>query len=150
ALEQGETIMNTAVMMNWIAEASPHLKARIAGVFYLLTILMGVVVFLTRGGFRFAADLTATACYIAVIALLYQLFKPVNWSLSLLAVSFNLVGLAIGKLSQSEPVLFVFVGFYCLLIGYLIFRSTFLPRILGALMAFAALGYLTFLSPPFA
>jgi hypothetical protein len=41
----------------------------------------------------------------------------------------------------------VFFGPYCLLIGYLIFRSTFLPRILGVLMAFAGLGWLIFLSP---
>jgi hypothetical protein len=43
-----------------------------------------------------------------------------------------------------------FHGFYCILIGYLIFRSTLLPRILGALMAFAGSGWLTFLSPPLA
>ena len=44
----------------------------------------------------------------------------------------------------------VFFGVYCLLIGYLIFRSAFLSRILGVLMALAGLGWLTFLSPPLA
>jgi hypothetical protein len=43
-----------------------------------------------------------------------------------------------------------FNGFYCLFIGYLIFSSTFLPRILGALMAFSGLGWLTYLSRPLA
>lgn len=46
----------------------------------------------------------------------------------------------------------VFFGFYCLVLGYLIFRSTFLPRIIGVLLAIEGCGYLftdiaSFLAP---
>ena len=51
---------------------------------------------------------------------------------------------------QVVNICFVFFGVYCLLIGYLIFRSAFLPRILGVLMSYARLGWLTFLAPPLA
>jgi hypothetical protein len=140
--------MSSTATMKRIRGTSPRLKARIAGVFYLLTISMGVVVFLSRDSVRFAADIIATACYIAVAVLLYDLFRPVNRSLALLAASCSLAGLAADKLwPRSEATEFVFVGFYCLLIGYLILKSTLLPRILGGLMAIAGLGYLTFLSP---
>jgi hypothetical protein len=43
----------------------------------------------------------------------------------------------------------VFFGFYALLTGYLMVRSTFLPRILGVLGILGGLGWLSFLYPPF-
>jgi len=50
--------------------------------------------------------------------------------------------------AQAFDVFLVFFGFRCALIGYLIYRSTFLPRTIGVLMAFAGLGYLMLLWPP--
>src|SRR6266851_6816519 len=44
----------------------------------------------------------------------------------------------------------VFFGLWCVLIGYLIFRSTFLPRILGVLLAVDGLGWMMYVSPPIA
>jgi hypothetical protein len=49
----------------------------------------------------------------------------------------------------------VFFGCYCLLLGYLIFKSTFLPRIIGVLLAIAGTCYLinslaAFIAPQFA
>ena len=193
--------------MKPIGETSPRLKARIAGVFYLLEMLTGGFAILFVGGrlfvsgdaaatatnilahlslfqLGFAANLIQFACYVAVTGLFYDLLRPVNRGLSLLAAFFSLVGCTIGAVSclfyfapvvilggaqylnvfkveqlqalalmflklygQCFNISFVFFGFYCLLIGYLIFRSTFLPRILGAGMALAGLGWLTFLLP---
>jgi hypothetical protein len=44
----------------------------------------------------------------------------------------------------------VFHGLWCVLIGYLIFRSTFLPRVLGILLAIAGAGWMLYLHPPLA
>ena len=150
--------MSAVVMTKSIAEASPRFKARMAGVFYLITFVGGSIAlaFGRRLGVYFnAANVLTTVSYIAVTLLFYDLFKPVNKGLSLLAALFSLAGLVIGTLSLfhliSSPINnLVFFGFYCLLIGYLIFRSTFLPRALGVLMAFGGLGWLTFLSPALA
>ena len=129
--------------------------------------------------------LIAVVCSVVLTALFYELFQPVNRTLSLTAAFLHLVGLAIlgfASLLQLAPLVVLegghyltvftpeqvqalaylflqlttqvgnaflaFFGLYCILIGYLIFRSTFLPRIIGVFMALAGLGYMTFLSPP--
>ena len=117
--------------------------------FYLLTFLTGLPAFFLRGSFGVALGLIAGACYIVVTLLLYYILKPVNRTLSFLAAVVSLAGCAIGPVTTAfhlrSPINpLVFFGFYCLLIGYLIVQSSFLPRTLGVLMALAGLGWLTF------
>jgi hypothetical protein len=66
--------MNTP-MNGRIGEASPRFQARIAAVFYLVTILMGGVVLFMQGRLGLVVDLIATPCYIAVTALFYRLTR---------------------------------------------------------------------------
>ncbi len=91
--------MSNAEMMERIAMASPRLRARFVASYYLLTILTGAFLLFFHGRLAFAADLIASVCYLAVTALFYDLSKPVNRSLFLLAALFNLVARALGKLS---------------------------------------------------
>jgi hypothetical protein len=197
-------------MKDPIAEASPRFRARMAGAFQLLEALtagFGQVIVLDRlvvagngaataanilGHERlfwlgFASSLIGVACHIAWALLLYELLKPVNRGLSLLAAFVILVGCAIQALTSlfyvapllvltggnslsaftaeqlqalglvllrlntyAFDIYLVFFGFWCILIGYLIFRSTFLPRVLGVLLAISGLGWVTYLSPPLA
>ena len=196
------------------AVRNPLRLARIAGTFYLGTILAGLFSELVRyrvvvsgnapatahnmlvleGFYRwaFASDLFAGACYLVVTLLLYLLLKPVSGGISLLAAFFSIIGVAVGAIGalanlaalslvegtgylgafdaaqlQATAYLFVklhaqgnltslvFFGCYCLLIGWLVFESSFFPRAIGVLMALAGACYLinslaNFVSPPIA
>ncbi|MDB4948320.1 MAG: hypothetical protein JWM27_969 [Gemmatimonadetes bacterium] len=186
--------------MDGTVEASPRLRARTAGAFYLITIITGVFAeVFVRGALvvrddaaataanilaheplyrlGLAADLVMLTSYVAVTLLFYDLFKPVGASLSLLAAFFSLLGiavLAVNSLNHLAPLLLlgdahylgafhpaqlqalallflrmhargysiagVYFGIYCIVIGHLVFRSGFLPRILGVLMAIGGAG----------
>ena len=202
--------MTSSDITDHITDASPRLKARMAGACQLLEALtsgFGQVIVLDRlvvsgnaaataanilGHERlfwlgFASSLIGVAFHITWALLMYLLLKPVNRSLSLLAAFVILVGCAIQALTsllylapllilqggsslsaftaeqlQALALMFlklnasawdiylVFFGFWCVLIGYLIFRSTFLPRVLGVLFAISGLGWVTYLHPPLA
>jgi hypothetical protein len=142
--------------MEPIAEAPPHSKARAIGVVYLLYFLIAMPAQLltSRGLVTLGkgVNLVGFADYIALTLLLYGLFKPVNRTLSLLAAIVSLLGSMVGILdlfhmapSRISPLWFF--GPYCILIGWLILRSTFLPRILGAVMLLAGVSWLAYLSP---
>ena len=200
--------MSTALVTNKVGEASPRLKARITGVFYLLTILTGIFAqgfvsgrlvvdgdaaatatnILTHKSLfelGFTVYLIEMACQIAITALFYDLLKPAGKSVSSVAAFLGLAGSIIKTFSrlfyiaplfvlggahylsvfsteqlQALALLFlkvndhgaaialVFFGFYALVTGYLILKSTFLPRFLGVLSVLGGLGWLTFLDQP--
>ena len=129
--------MTTAILVERITEASPVLKARWAGALYLLAVAMAASgeSFL-RDRLSIAAGQLAVACFVVVTLILYDIFAGVNRNLSWFAASFGLAGLTLEALRWNPGGVDVAMGFHgisCLLFGYLVLRSTFLPRVLGVL-----------------
>ena len=187
---------------------SPRLLARLAGVFFLLTIVGGIIaqgfiserlidfrdagttannILANKGLFQigFTIYLIEMACQVVAAALIYRLLKPVNRTLALLMLLFEFVGIVIKTFSRvfyitplylldggvalggldSEQIRSIalmllkvndygaataiaFFGFSTVLDGYLVFRSTYLPRWLGVIGMIAAFGWLAFIYPP--
>ncbi len=131
-------------------------SARLTGVLYLLYFVTAVsaeaIVGRQRLGLFDTVSLISDALYVTVTVRFYFLFRPVNGGISLLAAVLSLAGCAndvlnLFKIAPFKVNSLVFFGPYCLLLGYLIFRSNFLPRVMGALMMLAGVGWLIFLSP---
>jgi hypothetical protein len=194
--------------MRSIAGASPRFTARMVSVFYLLYVVLAGLASFARHGIIIrgdaaatttnivthqslyqvgsACDLLSVASYIVVVVMFFQLLKPVNGSVSILAACFGFMGciiMAIGGVFQFAPltilgnasyarvfsaeqlqvqayvllklynqaysIALVSFAFFDVLIGFLIFKSTFLPRILSVPMSLAGLAFLTFLAPAF-
>ncbi len=199
--------MSTDGMTATLREMSPTSTARLAGIFYLLTIVLAGIgtsienrlINLTdaattasnilahgdllRAGW--AAYLVEMTCNVVMTALLYDLLKPVSRSVSRLAVLLSLVAITIKTMSrlfliapffllghadalspfagpqglalsqaflhinaQGAGLAMVFFGFYAILSGWLVVRSTFLPSWLGWLGMVAGFAWLTFLWLP--
>lgn len=204
---------STAATTASLGGDAARVRARIAGVLWLVVIVTGIFsemfvrssllvrndgaatsahILQHQALFRLGvvSDITATACYLAVVAILYGLLKPAGRTVSTVAAAFGIVGSGISglnMLASFAPLLILtnaphlagftpqqlqslvllqvkyygvganlslifFSGVYLILVGGLIFRSRFLPAVLGVLLAFAGVCYLagsvtSFLAP---
>src|SRR5581483_9124266 len=141
-------------MMQELEQASPH--ARITGTVYLLYFVTAISAqsLLTR---RFTAsaevmNLLADGFYIALPLLLYRIFRPVNRTISLAAALLSVAGCVVMILTQLHFVggrvtPLIFFGLFCILLGYLIWRCIFLPRLLGVLLILAGLAWMIYPVP---
>ena len=127
----------------------------------------------------FAIPLVAVGFHIAWALMIYQLFRVVNQTINQLALLVILVGCAVqasaavvylsallylqAGFTQADTVTFlislshltfdvylVFFGAWCVLLGYLIVGSTFMPRVIGVLLIADGILWMTYLVPPFA
>lgn len=183
-------------------EDSPRAVARIGGLLYLITIVVGIFEeAVVRARIVVPGDATATAahlrsmeslwrlglagemvmalCTVTLSLVLYVLLRPVGRDLALLATFFGLVATGVGVAYSLQLVEALFplgnayylkafhpdqldvmaslalkshvfgfgislllFGPFFLVAGYLIFRSTYFPRLIGVLYQIAGVGYL--------
>ena len=151
--------------MKPIAEMSPRFKARMAGLLYLLIFITAPSGAATATPPKMFINLV---CDAGVAFIFYYLFLPVSRRLSLFASLCRLVFVVVmavnslnyfgaleflqashssSSFNKGYGIALIPFGLHCVLTGYLIYRSTFLPRILGLLMMLAGFAYLIFLWP---
>jgi hypothetical protein len=152
-------------MTRLISEMSPSLKARIAGLLYLLIFISAPSGAATATPVKMVINLASDT---GVALVFNDLFQPVSRRISFCALLFRLIFVAVMVLNSLTyfgagaflqgthsavsfdkvyGIALIPFGMHCILIGCLIFKSLFLPRILGVLMVIAGSGYLIFLWP---
>jgi hypothetical protein len=136
-------------------QTNPRRFARIAGAFYLLTFVFGITALRTSGDTSVVANLLGAAVYYVVTVMLYRLYQPVSRTGSLVTALFSFGALTIGVLSDLGLVRFpvntlALFGAYCIGLGCLTLKATFLPRAIGVLLIVAGVGWLTYVYPPLA
>jgi len=113
-----------------------------ANVWLFSTIIAGILIMIT--------------CNVVLALTLYLLFKPINKDLSLLSAILRFIYTIVFAISMIflfiEPLLFsstfltgqIFFALYLLILGYIVFKSGYIPKILGILLIIGgSLGYLT-------
>ena len=136
-----------------LLQTNPRRFARLAGVFYLLTFIFGIAALLTSGNTRFAANIIGAGVYYVVTVMLYLIYRPVGRAGSLLTALFSFAALTIGVLSDCGVMrppfnTLALFGAYCIGLGWLTLRATFLPKVIGVLLILAGAGWLTYAYPP--
>jgi hypothetical protein len=92
----------------------------------------------------------AVGCYVVVTVLLYAVLRPVHPLIALAATVMSLAGLLLDAIRWQPHDInagMTLHGVFCVLVGWLLFRSMFVPRLLGILMGFAGLVWLLYLIP---
>lgn len=110
----------------------------------------------SRSGARIAAIIGLVGCGVKTVSRLFFIAPVLVLGGAHYLSVFSLEQLqALGLLFlrvnyMGETIAMVFFGVYAILLGYLIFRSGFLPRVLGLLSVLGGLAWLTYLYEPFA
>ena len=67
--------MNGDITNGRIAKSSPRFQGRIAGAYYLLTIMTGIVILFAGSSLHYLVDLLAAVFYVVVTVFFYALTK---------------------------------------------------------------------------
>ena len=141
-------------LLEQIRDTTPRTKARLTGAVYLAYFLLAIAgaSLDSHGTAARALNLASIAIYASLTVLFYFMFKPVSRWVSLLAALFSFGGCIFSIMQSLQLTTYlvsplVFFGIYCLLLGQLVIRSGFLPKILGLLMVVAGVGWLLFIFP---